>query len=152
MDLDARLKKIEDRQALQDLLNAYCTAIDSLTDLDGLMNCFTSDAVFDVTGIGLPRFEGQAEVRGFFEQVFGDMPHHAHYITNFTIDRLEENEAFCRNYAIGNGRSKDRQVIKAYVKYNLHFVRTTDGWKIKTFVEDALMPLPDEIAGVHGGD
>ncbi len=151
-DLEARIKKIEDRQALQDVLNAYCKAVDSLTDLDGLMACFTEAPVFDVTGIGLPRFEGKAAVRGFFEQVFGDMTHHAHLITNFNVDRLEDDEAFCTNYAIGNGKSKAGLVIHVYVRYKLHFARTSDGWKMKSFTEDAIMPLPDELTNVHGRD
>jgi ketosteroid isomerase-like protein len=152
LDLEDRLKRIEDRQALQDVLHAYCTAIDTMTDLDGLMECFTEDAVFDATGIGLPRFEGQVAIRGFFAQVFGDMTHHAHYTANFAIDKLENDEAFCRNYAIGNGRAKDGRIIEAYVRYYIHFVRTPSGWKIKSFGEDPLMPLPEEVIGVHGRD
>lgn len=53
--LEERIQLIEDRQALQDLLTAYCTAVDSLTDLEGLLDCFTDDAVFDLSGIDLPR-------------------------------------------------------------------------------------------------
>lgn len=150
--IEERLKRIEDRQAIQDTLTAYCTAVDSLSDLDGLIDCFTEDAVFDATGIGLPLFEGRSRIRVFFEQVFGDMTHHAHYTTNFVIDRLEENDAFCRNYTIGLGKSKAGQVIQAYVKYNLHFVRTPQGWKIRSFSESATMPLPDEVTAVHGRD
>lgn len=150
--IEERLKHIEDRLALQDLLHAYCTAIDTMTDLDALMACFTEDAVFDVTGIGLPRFEGQDAIRGFFAQVFGDMTHHGHYITNFAIDSIAGDEAFCRNYAIGNGRSRDGLVIQAFVKYDLHFVRTPSGWKMKAFIEDEVMPLSEAVAGVHGRD
>ena len=38
----------------------YCTAVDTLSDLDGLMACFTEDAVFDLSGLGLTAYEGQA--------------------------------------------------------------------------------------------
>ena len=45
---EERWKKIEDRLALEDVLNAYCAAIDSLSDMDGLLACFTEDAVLDL--------------------------------------------------------------------------------------------------------
>ena len=78
--VEDRLQAVEDRFALEDTLNAYCAAIDSLSDMDGLLNCFTEDAVLD-----LPVFKGHAEIRGFFQQVFDDMTHHAHFATNFAI-------------------------------------------------------------------
>jgi hypothetical protein len=64
--IESRLKRIEDRFALQDVLNAYCNAVDSLSDIDGLLNCFMENAMFDLTGIGLPRLERHAEIRKFW--------------------------------------------------------------------------------------
>jgi len=150
MTAEDRLKRIEDREALQDLLTAYCTAVDSLSDIEGLLNCFTEDAVFDLAGINLPRFEGHAQIRKFFTQVFTDMSHHAHYITNFAVDRLEADDAACRAYVIGMGATHDGRSVLVYVRYHLGFVRTPGGWKIKSFSEAALMPLPDEVTGIHG--
>ena len=49
--IEDRLQRIEDRQALSDPLNAYCGAVDSLSDVDALLACFTEDAVFDLSGI-----------------------------------------------------------------------------------------------------
>jgi hypothetical protein len=54
MTLEVRLKQIEDRFALQDVVTAFCNAVDSLEDMDGLLNCFTEDAAFDLRGIDLP--------------------------------------------------------------------------------------------------
>jgi len=148
--LENRVKLLEDRQALQDVLHAYCTAVDSLSDIEGLLNCFTEDADFDLSGINLPRFEGQAAIRGFFTQVFADMSHHAHYSTNFAVDRLEADQAACRAYVIGMGATHDGRRVLVYVRYHLDFVRTPGGWKIKSFGEAALMPLPPELTGIHG--
>ncbi|MBE0598871.1 MAG: nuclear transport factor 2 family protein [Desulfuromonadales bacterium] len=147
--VEDRLRVIEERQALQDVLTAYCTAVDSLSDIDGLLDCFTEDAVFDLSGIHLPRFEGQAQIRKFFHQVFADMSHHAHYNTNFAVDELSADQASCRAYVTGMGAAKDGRSVLVYVQYHLRFARTPSGWKIKSFSESPLMPLPPEVTGIH---
>lgn len=148
--LEQRLQAMEDRQALQDLLNAYCTAVDSLTDMEGLLDCFTDDAVFDLGGIHLPRFDGREAIRGFFTQVFEGMTHHGHFNSNLVIDRLEGDTATCRAYVMGMGASRDGNSVLVYVRYFLDCVRTANGWKMKTFGESSLMPLPDSLAEIHG--
>jgi len=150
LTIENRLQVIENRQALQDVLHAYCTAVDSLSDMAGVLNCFTEDAVFDLSGINLPRFEGHAQIRQFFEQVFADMSHHAHYCSNFAIDRLDADEALCRAYVIGMGVAKAGSSVHVNVRYQLDYLRTSSGWKIKSFNEAALMPLPPELTGIHG--
>lgn len=150
--LETRLQAIEDRLALEDRLIAYCSAIDSLSDMDALLDCFTEDAVFDLGGIDLPRFDGHDGIRGFFKEVFNDMSHHAHFITNFQVNSLQANDAHCTAYIIGMGRAHDGREILVYVHYFLDFVRTDGGWKIKKFGETGLMPLPPELTGVHGRD
>lgn len=150
--LEERVQRMEDRQALQDLLTAYCTAVDSLTDMDGLLDCFTDDAVFDLSGIDLPRFEGREQIRGFFIPVFKDMSHHGHLNTNLAIDNLAGNEATCRAYIIGMGATHDGRSVLVYVRYLLKCVRTEAGWKIKHFSEAALMPLPNSLTDIHGRD
>jgi ketosteroid isomerase-like protein len=147
--LESRLQRIEDRIALQDVLTAFCNAVDSLSDIDGLLDCFTEDAVFDLTGIHLPRFEGHAEIRTFFQQVFRDMSHHAHSASNFTVLRLEASRAACGATVIGTGATHDGRDVLVYVRYNLEFSRTGTGWKIHRLSEKALMPLPGSLTGIH---
>lgn len=149
MTLEARLRAIEDRQALQDRLVAYCAAVDSLEDMDGLLDCFTDDAVFDLSGIHLPRFDGHDGIRKFFLQVFHDMSHHAHLATNFVVASLTEKEASCRATILGTGATHDGRTVLVYVRYLLDYVRVPGGWKIKRFGESAMMPLPVELTGIH---
>ena len=145
-------KKIEDRLALEDVLNAYCAAIDSLSDMDGLLACFTEDAVLDLGGINLPRFDGHAGIRHFFTQVFDDMTHHAHFVSNFTVQKMDANTATCTAYVMGMGVARDGQSVLVYVKYFLDYVRTPSGWKLSRFAESGLMPLPESLTGIHGRD
>jgi len=147
-----RWKAIEDRLALEDVLKAYCAAVDSLSDMDGLLNCFTEDAVLDLGGINLPRFDGHAGIRQFFTQVFADMTHHAHFISNFTVARYDGDTAHCTAYVMGMGVARDGQSVLVYVKYFLDYVRTPSGWKMNRFAESGLMPLPDSLTGIHGRD
>lgn len=149
MTLEARLKQVEDRFALQDVVTAFCNAVDSLEDMDGLLNCFTEDAAFDLRGIDLPRFEGRGEIRKFFTQVFHDMAHHAHLSANFTVDGLEENNATCRSSVLGTGATHDGRTVLVYVRYFMEFSRTQAGWRIKQLREAALMPLPSTLTGIH---
>ena len=149
---EERWKKIEDRLALEDVLNAYCAAIDSLSDMDGLLACFTEDAVLDLGGINLPRFDGHAGIRYFFTQVFEDMTHHAHFVSNFTVARMDGDTATCTAYVMGMGVARDGQSVLVYVKYFLDYVRTPSGWKLSHFAESGLMPLPESLTGIHGRD
>lgn len=151
-DIERRLKYMEDRAAIKDVLIAYCSAIDTLSDMDGILSCFTEDAVLDLRGIDLPCFNGHEGIRGFFSQVFADMTHHAHFVANFRLDRLDGDEADCRAYIMGMGKARSGLEILVYVHYKLAFRRTADGWKISYFDEGLLMPMPESLTQVHGRD
>ena len=148
--LEERLQHVEDRFALEDALTRYCAGIDALDDVDALLDCFTDDAVFDLTGIDLPRFEGREALRGFFLQVFDDMTHHAHFSTNFAIKELGSTRARCTAYVMGMGVARDGNDVLVYVKYFLDFVKQGGAWKISNFGEASLMPLPDSLTEIHG--
>jgi ketosteroid isomerase-like protein len=148
--LEDRIQFIEDRFALQDVVNDYCASIDSLTDVAGVANCFTEDAVFDLTGLGLAVFNGRDAIYNFFEDALDAVTHHAHYATNFTVDNIDSEKATGHNYIIGLGLGKNGSNIVVNARYDLEFERTPDGWKISHFSEPVLMPLPDEVGQVHG--
>jgi ketosteroid isomerase-like protein len=148
--IEERLRAIEDRQALEDVLIRYCTAVDSLSDMNLLLSCFTEDAVLDLGGIGLPKFVGHAAIRGFFDRVFTDMTHHAHFNSNFAVKSLTDNAASCTAYVMGMGNSRDGNSVLVYVFYMLDFARTPSGWKICKFAERAMMPQPESLMAIHG--
>jgi len=141
---------IEDRLALEDLIRDYCLAVDTLSDMDALLACFTPDAEFDLSGIGLAKLQGHDAIRGFFVGVFADMTHHAHFVSNVRIDRFDGDDATVRAYVMGMGRARAGTEVKVYVHYGLDCVRTPSGWKSRRFYEDALMPLPGSLGEIHG--
>lgn len=148
-DLAARLRRIEDRQAIEDVLLAYYAAVDTLADLDGLTACFTPDALFDVTALGLPSVQGRAAIARFFAGAFAETAHHAHHVANFRIFRLDDEaaQAHCSVFAHAIGRTGVELTVHCTV--DLDLVRTADGWRIDRFVEASGLPLPGAMAQLH---
>ena len=141
---------LEDRIALQDLMTAYCYAVDKLDDLPGILALFTEDAVLDFRKIGLPLMNGYGDIRAFFDGVFADMSHHAHYITNFRPEAWDGDRAAMSAYVIGMGRAKDGNEVLVHVQYRFDCVRTTAGWKASRYSMFGMMPLPGSLAEMHG--
>jgi ketosteroid isomerase-like protein len=139
--LEQRLQTLIDRQALQDSLTTYLVAVDDMASVDDILDCFTEDAVFDMTGIGYPCIEGSTALREFFCGVFDSMSHQAHYATNFHIDNITANAASCRSHVIGKGVTNDANEVCFYLQYQLEFKRSDDSWKICSFSGRPLMPI-----------
>ena len=148
--LEDRIRRIEDREAMHERLLAYYVACDTCSDVDGIVDCFTEDANFDLSGLGIAAMRGHAEIRDFFTGVFRDMAHHAHFITNFRLSRQEGDEAIGHAYVIGMGKAHAGADVLVHANLELGFVRTDAGWKLASFVEGAQMPLPESIGEVHG--
>ncbi len=148
-ELETRLMLLEDRVAIEDALLAYYTAVDSLGDLDGLVDCFTLDAICDLRDLGLQKLEGHDAIRDFFRGVFEDMTHHAHHVTNFRIARIDGDEAEGRGYVIGRAIGRSGLKVFVHCHYDVRFARTKAGWKISFFDEGSLMPLGDEVSDLH---
>ncbi|MCY1673052.1 nuclear transport factor 2 family protein [Novosphingobium sp. SL115] len=132
---------IEDRLAIQDLMVAYAHAVDSMNDIDAICDVFTEDAVFDLSGIGLAALEGHGGIRNFFTNVFANMAHHAHYLTNFAVTAFDGDTATMRAYVIGMGTGKDGSSVTVNGRYYFNVARTAAGWKATRYTMDFLMPL-----------
>jgi ketosteroid isomerase-like protein len=132
---------IEDRLAIQDVLVAYAHAVDTIGNIDGILDVFTEDAVFDLSGIGLAAVHGHAGIREFFTNVFANMAHHAHYLTNFAITAYDGDTASIRAYVIGMGVGKDGRGVTVNGRYYFDVRRTAAGWKATRYTMDFLMPL-----------
>lgn len=132
---------IEDRLAIQDLMIAYAHAVDTIGNIDGILDVFTEDAVFDLSGIGLTPKVGHDGIRAFFTNVFANMAHHAHYLTNFAVTAYDGDTASMRAYVIGMGQGKDGSSVTVNGRYYFDVRRTENGWKATRYTMDFLMPL-----------
>ena len=144
MPLDTRL-------ALQDLMTAYCYAVDDIGNVEGILALFTPDAVLDFTALGLPLMQGHAAIRAFFESVFADMTDHCHMITNFRPLRHDGDTAAMSAYVVGLGRSRAGASIDIKVQYTFDCVRHAGVWQCRHYSMFAMMGLPDAMAEIHGG-
>ena len=66
--IEERLQRLEARFAINDLVAAYCAAIDG-RDLDSFVDCFTADAVLRHED-GVMRLEGRETIREYYEARF----------------------------------------------------------------------------------
>lgn len=132
---------IEDRLAIQDLMVAYAHAVDTVSDIDAVLDVFTPDAVFDLSGIGLTPQIGHEGIRAFFTNVFANMANHAHYLTNFALTAFDGDTASMRAYVIGMGVGNDGRAVTVHGRYYFDVRRTAAGWKATRYTMDFLMPL-----------
>lgn len=137
--LEAKVQKLEDRLALQDLIVRYCTEIDK-ANLDGVMSCFSENALLDLSGLGLPIFKGKGAIRDFFASVFKGTLHNGHYSTNFKIHSLSANNAQCESYVFAVGIAADGRDILVHAKHQFGCVKEHEQWLIAHFTEPYLVP------------
>lgn len=82
--LEDRVRRLEQRTAIEELRAEYCYRIDD-RDWDGFADLFTEDAFLSFGPVG--DFEGREEVRRFAEHVVGARhPFLAHMIHNPKLD------------------------------------------------------------------
>ncbi len=132
---------IADRVALENLTIAYAHAVDSLSDIEGVVACFTEDADYDLSGIGFPNVAGRTGIREFFAATFAANSHHAHFLSNFAITAYGGDTASVRTYVRGMGRGKDGSSIEVHGRYYFDAVRTSEGWLFARYTMDFLLPV-----------
>ena len=83
-DLEARIRHLEDLEAIRKLKACYAAYCDDDYDADRLAPLFAEDAVWDGGAMG--RFEGRAAIRAFFAEADGVVPFAIHHVTNPIIE------------------------------------------------------------------
>lgn len=147
--IEQRLQTFEDHLALEQVLQNYYAAVDSLSDLDGLVNCFTEDAIFDVSPLGLKEYQGHDAIRDFFKGVYADTKWHAHHVTNFRVTSLDGDKATGRGYVFARAEGQTGMQVTVHCYYDIQYVRTASGWKIKRFDEGPIVPLGNTVSELH---
>lgn len=128
-ELTQRLRAVEDRLAIQDVI----CAVTIHSDLDNpvtALACFTSDAVIDYSSVMGPESAG-VPVKEHRERLATFLPGfdaRQHQVTNFQVT-IEGDEASCvsqsRAVHFLNG-----EVWEAWGTYHHRLYRTAAGWKI----------------------
>lgn len=119
-----------DRQAIVDLLHAYCRGVDSI-DESILSSIFTADCVVDYgPGMGGPRTGGRSVVAG----LIAGLPQFAathHQVSNVEIVFDDVDRATGIAYVTAWHRFDDGRPDAVLMgQYHDRFQRTDDGWRI----------------------
>jgi hypothetical protein len=132
--LESRLRALEDRQAICDVIHRYCRSLDRL-DRSLLSTAFFDDARLDY-GPGIYRGTTAAFIP-FALEFQGAMSHTQHKVTNLLIE-LHGDRAFCESYVSAlhqherNGTERDLIVDARFLD---GFERRDNEWRIAMRVE-----------------
>jgi ketosteroid isomerase-like protein len=134
MDIETRLRQIEDRIAIEAAIFAYAYHFDR-NEPEAVVALFTDDAVIDY-GPDFPAMQGKAAfapaiARGLTE-LFAATSHH---ISNVTVTFEGEDRARTVAYLYAwhryHGGAPDSEL---WAQYHHAFVRTPEGWRIARLV------------------
>ena len=124
--LEARIRRLEDLEAISRLMSLYCYHADN-RDGENWSQVFTEDGVFETDLYGT--YEGRATIRALEHRSFA-----IHYATNAIID-IDGDRARGRwlllmpcSFDDGAGR---KRAIWAGAKYENDLLRTSEGWRFK---------------------
>lgn len=135
-DLAARVRALEDRDAITALIIRYAEAVDH-HDHESLAGCFTDDAEATFAGVAVPG-RGGAAVVAFLNSLGGLRETGApmvtsHLFMNVVID-LDGDEADARSSAsVYSVRGAERVHIRG-IGYQDRMRRTPQGWRIAKMV------------------
>jgi ketosteroid isomerase-like protein len=125
------LQELSDRREIDDLLIAYCHAIDS-HDWDALDGVFTPDAVIDYTVFGGPRGL-YPEIKLFLADVLPRAAYAQHIISTSQV-RLQGDHATARTICTNPMGAREPDGSIRHMVYALWYIdelaRTERGWRI----------------------
>jgi ketosteroid isomerase-like protein len=132
-----QLQEISDRMEIQDLMVAYCYAIDT-SDWDALDDVFTTDAVIDYSEMVGVRGNLQ-EIKVFLAKSLGQVAGFQHAISTTQL-RFDGDTArgrtVCFNPITIKKENGEKQVMFMGLWYRDIFVRTPQGWRIRERYEE----------------
>ena len=132
------LQEISDRIEIQELLVRYSHSVDT-RDWEMYENVFTPDAFIDYTCFGGPK-GGVKEIRAFLEMAMPNFQSFQHMIANTVLDFVDDDHAkgrtICHNPMVMDVGEGKQHVFYCGLWYLDELVRTSDGWRIASRVEE----------------
>ena len=126
-DLEARIRRLEDIEAIKQLKARYCFLCDDGYDADALAELFTEDAVWD--GGDLGKAVGRAKIHKLFTNSPKALSFAVHMVMNPVIkidgDRAE---GIWYLYQAATQRIQDRPLWGS-ARYDEEYVRVGEEWK-----------------------
>ncbi len=132
--LISRIQRLEDKQALENLLVTYAQGSDKQNDPDIMVPLFAEDAIFDV-GSGYGTYVGRAAIRKFLEGAPDIIKWSLHYMISPRIDIAPDGRSakvFCYLWEIANmqNRNGDLEPVLIGGTYHNDAVKLLNGeWR-----------------------
>jgi ketosteroid isomerase-like protein len=149
MDLAAAVSDLVDRQAITDLIHAYCYHFDRNEPVE-VAALFTSDATVDYGPEAATILGGDAiapTISVGLEQIFAATSHH---VSNIRITLESPDHARAVSYLYAWHRYVDGSPDgELWGVYRHRFARTADGWRISELVLQAAGTLDFHRSTMH---
>jgi uncharacterized protein (TIGR02246 family) len=123
--LPARIQAIEDRIAIDELVSAYCLAIDE-RDLERFLALFTDDAVLRHQD-GVMRLDGLPAIREYYTQRFAGYGVTFHTPHSRIVDFVSPDQA--TGVVTGHAEmSQDGELVLAAIRYTDRYRKIDERW------------------------
>jgi ketosteroid isomerase-like protein len=128
MSAERQLRELVDRQAITELLNEYCRALD-LMDLDSVAAVFTADCVVEYGPEERLRSRGAAGVAQSLQRMWR-WARTSHHLSNVQIVFKGANAARATSYVLAWHERPDGSTATIWGQYQDILTRTPAGWRI----------------------
>jgi hypothetical protein len=129
MDLEARITRLEDIEAIRQLKARYCEICDDDHNQDLIVTIFAEDGIWEGEGIG--RAQGHEEIRALFKGFQGAISFSQHMVQNPIIE-VDGLSATGRWYFFGTFTYyKNSQKRWQAARYHEDYQKVDGEWKIK---------------------
>jgi len=125
MNLEKRVKKLEDKEEIRTLRYKYCFKFDE-RDVDGFANLFTDDAILDLTA---GTYEGREEIKQYLRNLKGEEGRFEAHMSHNPVLEINGNEAVGRWYYNVPLVWEDGKAGWSQGKYYEEYVREDGEWK-----------------------
>ncbi len=138
-DLEARVRRLEDRAHISERVIKYAMAVDR-ADWEMFADCFTDPVHVDYSENGLPAADFACdELVGIVRGALSGYTATQHLSPNHVIefDENDPDRAICHSYMyaqhLEGPEGDDSFVLRG--SYTNHMVRTSDGWRIERLIQ-----------------
>jgi 3-phenylpropionate/cinnamic acid dioxygenase small subunit len=139
-ELEARIKGLEDIEAIKKLKARYCYSVDA-RDFNELLSLFTEDATADFGSRG--KYVGKTEITRFFTEVFpSDRAFTIHYVHGPVIEVNGEKARGRWYFEVLSTRTQTNEVVMTAGRYDEEYSKREGEWKFSSLVAKFYYRIP----------